>query len=70
MGLHKRWSHPELEPHAERKPTDAAPVAEEAEDCVNLEAKCWSEDTLEKRIVNEENIGIQIMEAHRPIPGP
>jgi hypothetical protein len=53
MGLHERWLHPEVEPRIERKPTDAARVAEEAEDCVDLEAKRWGEDTLEKRIVNE-----------------
>jgi hypothetical protein len=41
-----------LKPNVERKPTDAAPVAEGVEDRIDPEAKRSAENTLE-RIVNE-----------------
>ena len=53
MGLRKRWSHSELDPHIEWKLSDAVSAVEEVQDCIDLEAKRWAENTLEKRIVNE-----------------
>jgi hypothetical protein len=52
MGLHERWPQHKVELNVERKPTDAA-VAEEVEDCIDLEAKRSAENALEKRKVNE-----------------
>jgi hypothetical protein len=53
MGLHEHWPRHKVELNVERKPTDAA-IAEEVEDCIDLEAKRWTENAWrKKKIVNE-----------------